>query len=95
MDRVDVGLTPEKRARLAEKARILYRKSCGVTGKKTCAESFAGYHIGRGEADVARDLLAFLESEADALRIHDPEGRLGPTEELTSRIRRSLQIEKE
>ena len=53
MDRIDFGLTPEHRARLAEKGRILYRKSCGVTGKKTCAESFALFHAGRGEAEVA------------------------------------------
>jgi hypothetical protein len=94
MDRVDFGLSPEKRARLAEKGRILYRKSCGVTGKKTCAESFALFHVGRGETEVARDLLAFLETEAGALRIGDPEGRLRPTEELAARIRRSLETER-
>jgi hypothetical protein len=93
MDRIDPRLTLEKRARLAEKGRILYGKSCGVTGKKTCAESFALFHIGRGEAEVAWDLLAFLEREARALRIDDPEGRLRPTEELAARIRRSLETE--
>ena len=87
-------ITPEKRARLAEKGRILYSKSCGVTGKKTCAESSALFHIGRGEAEVARDLLAFLEREARALRIDDPEGRLRSTEELAARIRRSLETER-
>ena len=63
--------------RLAEKGRILYRKSCGSSGKKTCAESFAIYHVRRGEADVARDLLAFLETEADVLRKGDPDGATG------------------
>jgi hypothetical protein len=87
-------ITPEKRARLAEKGRILYRKSCGVTGKKTCAESFALFHIGRGETEVARDLVAFLEREARELRIDDPEGRLRPTEELAARIRRSFETER-
>ncbi len=94
MDRVDVGLTAEQRARLAEKGRILYRKSCGSSAKKTCAESFAIYHVRRGEADVARDLLAFLETEAEALRMGDPEGRLGPTLELAARIRRSLETQR-
>jgi hypothetical protein len=93
MDRFDVRFTPEHRARLAEKGRILYRKSCGAGGKKTCAESFANYHMSRGEADVALDLLAFLETEAQALRRGDPEGRLGPTQELAARIRRSLEAE--
>jgi hypothetical protein len=94
MDRIDPRLTPEKRARLAEKGRILYRKSCGVTGKKTCAESFALFHVGRGEAEVARDLIAFLEREARALRIDDPEGRLRPTEDLAARIRGTLETER-
>jgi hypothetical protein len=83
----------EQRARLAEKGRILYSKSCGVSGEKTCAESFAIYHIRRGEVDVARDLLAFLETEAEALRLDDPERRLAPTEDLAARIRRSLETE--
>ena len=83
-----------RRARLAEKGRILYRKSCGTSGKQTCAESFALFHIGRGDVDVARDLLAFLETEAEALRVADPEGRLGPTAELAARVRRSLEIER-
>jgi hypothetical protein len=93
MDRVDPGLTPTQRERLAAKGRILYRKSCGTRSKKTCAESFALFHIRRGEAEVAWDLLAFLEREARALRIDDPEGRLRPTEELAARIRRSLETE--
>ena len=93
MDRVDIKLTPEQRARLAEKGRILYRKSCGSRGERSCAESFAVYHMSRGEADVARDLLAFLETEAHALQLGDPEGRLGPTQELAARIRRRLESE--
>ena len=91
MDRVDVRLIPEQRARLADKGRILYRKSCGTGGEKTCAESFAIYHIRRGEVDVARDLLAFLETEAESLRLDDPGRRLAPTVVLAARIRRSLE----
>jgi hypothetical protein len=91
MNRVGLELGPEQRARLAEKGRTLYRKSCGPSGQKTCAESFALYHIRRGEVEVARDLLAFLEAEAEALGLGDPEGRLRPTEELAARIRRGLE----
>jgi hypothetical protein len=82
--------SPQRRARLAEKGRRLYRKSCGATGKRTCAESFALFHIQRGEAVVARDLLAFLAAEAVGLRRDDPEGRLAPTEALTAVIRGHL-----
>ena len=61
-------LSPEQRARLAAKGRILYRKTCGIAGTKTCARSFVLFHLGRGEAIVAWDLLAFLDTEAQALR---------------------------
>jgi hypothetical protein len=91
MEPVDNRITARRRARLAEKGRVLYHKSCGaIGGKKSCAESFALHHIGRGEREVARDLLEFLESEAEALRLDDPDGRLPPTEELAARIRRHL-----
>ena len=46
----------------------------------------------RGQAAVARDLLAFLETEADALRLDDPDERLEPTEVLAATIRRSLHM---
>jgi hypothetical protein len=95
MNRVGrLELSPEQRVRLAEKGRILYRKSCGTSGQNTCAESFALYHIRRGEAEVARDLIAFLEAEVESLRLCDPERRLGSTEELAARIRRVLKFER-
>ena len=90
MEAADHGFTRERRARLAEKGRLLYSKSCGAIGGRTCAESFALHYIGRGEPEVANDLLSFLESEAEALRLDDPGGRLAATEELASRIRRHL-----
>ena len=90
VDRIDANLSPERRARLAEKGRILYGKSCGTIARRSCAESFALFHIGKGEAVVARDLLAFLSAEAAALRLDDPEGRLPLTEELAARIRAHL-----
>jgi hypothetical protein len=90
MDRDNVGMNSEQRARLAEKGRILYRKSCGAITKKSCAEIFAQHHIDRGETEVARDLLAFVDSEAEALRADDSDGRLAITEELARRIRGRL-----
>ncbi len=86
-------LSPEARARLALKGRILYGKFCGTDGKGICAESFAIYHIWRGESEVARDLLAFLETEVVAFRDHDPDGRLPLAVELAARIRRHLEAE--
>ena len=56
----------------------------------TCVESFALYHIERGEAEVARDLLGFLEKKSESLRSSDPEGQLARTDELTARIRHYL-----
>ena len=93
MSRVDVQLTAEDRARLAHKGRLLYAKFCGTNGRGICAESFALYHIWRGEGDVARDLLTFLETQIEALRDRDPEGRLALTSELASRLRRHLEAE--
>jgi hypothetical protein len=93
MGQVDHELSPEVRARLAQKGRILYTKFCGTDGKGICAESFALHHIWRGEGEVARDLLAFLETEVVALRDHDPGGRLPLAVELAARIRRHLEAE--
>ena len=93
MGLVDIGLSLEQRSRLAHKGRLLYGKFCGTNGRGSCAESFALYHIWRGEAEVARDLLAFLDARIEALRGEDPAGRLATTEELAGRIRRHLQAE--
>lgn len=93
MGRVDLEPSPEARARLALKGRILYGKSCGTDGKGVCAESFALHHIWRGESEVARDLLAFLETEVVALRDHDPDGRLPLAVGLAARIRSHLETE--
>ncbi len=60
------GLAPERRAMLADKGRRLYGKFCGTGGRGVCAESFAVYHLGRGEAVVAADLVAYLETRAAA-----------------------------
>jgi hypothetical protein len=93
MGPVAAGLSVEQRARLAHKGRLLYGKSCGTGGTGTCAETFALYHVWKGEAEVARDLLAFLETRLAALREHDPDGKLAMTEELASRLRRHLESE--
>ncbi len=91
LDPAESGLSAQRRTRLAAKGRILYDKSCGMAGKKTCVDGFALYLIGRGEADIARDLLAFLEEQRDALRRCDPGGHFTRADELATRIRRYLE----
>jgi hypothetical protein len=58
----------------------------------TCAEGFAIHHIHRGETEVARDLLAFLESELNSRRFDDSNGQLSPTEELVARVKKHLEV---
>lgn len=87
---VTPGVTPERREMLAEKGRRLYGKYCGTGGRGVCSESFAVYHIGRGESVVAADLLAYLESRAGDLLVADPEGRGAMTRGLIGRLRRHL-----
>ncbi len=91
MNHVEAGLSPAERGRLAHKGRLLYGKFCGTGGRGICAESFALYHLWRGEPVVARDLLAFLQARIEALGAEDPEGRLAMTRELADRIRRHLE----
>ncbi len=86
----EVALAPRRRATLAAKGRLLFGKYCGTQGKGICAESFAVYHLGQGEAAVAEDLLAFLDERAAALESFDPEGRLATTRGLSFRIREHL-----
>ena len=84
-------LSDERRMKLAEKGRSLYGKFCGTGGRGICAESLAVYHLGRGEAVVVVDLIAFLEAEAGRLCEADTQGRYDATRGLTTRIRGHLQ----
>ena len=84
------ALVSERRAMLADKGRRLYGKFCGTGGRGICAESFAVYHISCGEAVVAEDLVAYLDSMTAALEQSDPGSRLVATRGLASRIRRHL-----
>ena len=59
----DPPLTPELRARLAEKGRILYRKACGIGGGGSCVEGFVDHQLRMGRTEVVNDLLGFLESQ--------------------------------
>ena len=86
----DDGLTPHRRAMLADKGRLLYGKFCGTGGRGICAESFAVFHIGRGEAVVAEDLVAYLSEVVAELQVADPHNRLAATRGLLGRIRRHL-----
>ena len=83
-------LTPHRREVLARKGRTLYGKYCGTSGRGICAESFACYHLGRGQPLVAVDLLAYLRERVEALKFEDPENRLAMTEGLVGRIERHL-----
>jgi hypothetical protein len=64
----EVTISEERREALALKGRVLYGKYCGLKGHGICAESFAEYHIWRGELVVARDLLAYLSVQAERLQ---------------------------
>ena len=80
----------ERRAKLAEKGRSLYGKFCGTGGRGICAESFAVYHLGRGETAVVVDLVKFLDEEVQRLCDADPESRHDATRGLALRIRGHL-----
>jgi hypothetical protein len=64
----EVPVAEERRVFLAQKGKILYAKYCGTQVHGICSESFAEYHIWRGEYIVARDFLVYLESELINLR---------------------------
>jgi hypothetical protein len=64
----EVPVDAERRAFLAQKGKILYAKYCGTQGHGICSESFAEYHIWRGEYVVAQDFLVYLESQLTELR---------------------------
>jgi hypothetical protein len=86
----EVEVPPERRAFLAIKGQRLYGKYCGTNGRGICAESFAEYHIWRGELIVARDLLAYLNAQIACLRqsalTTELEAQLHMTEGLIERI---------
>ena len=84
-------LSPERRALLARKGQILYRKQCGTGGATTCALSFALHQARLGNLVVVHDLLGFLDERIDTLRLHDPEGLLLMTEALAAQIRQHLE----
>jgi hypothetical protein len=83
----EIAVAPERRALLACKGQRLYAKYCGTNGKGICAESFAEYHIWRGEWIVARDLLVFLHIQVEMLHAApDRQPQLAMTERLIARI---------
>ena len=91
----EVPVDEERRAFLAQKGKILYAKYCGTQGHGICSESFAEYHIWRGEYVVARDFLVYLENEL--INLHqqaqsDPQAafQLAITQGLVDRIQSLL-----
>ncbi len=86
----EVEISPERRAFLARKGQRLYGKYCDTKGRGICAESFAEYHVWRGELAVVRDFLDFLDTQLDMLRdTSDPAAmeQQRITEQLLQRIR--------
>ncbi len=65
----EVPVDNERRAFLAQKGKILYAKYCGTQGHGICSESFAEYHIWRGEYVVAQDFLVYLEAQLTNLQV--------------------------
>ncbi len=47
---------------MALKGELLYEKYCRLNGNGICAESFAEYHMLRGEHIVVSDFLNFLKN---------------------------------
>ena len=90
MSAVENELATVRRAMLADKGRLLYGKFCGTGGRGICAESFAVFHIGRGEAVVAEDLVAYLNDVVSELQVLDPHHRMSVTQGLLARIMRHL-----
>ncbi len=86
----DIEWSEERRAFLAMKGQLLYGKYCGTRGEGICAENFALYHLRRGERIVVEDFLAFLETQAAALRAAGPSARQMITERLLARLRQHM-----
>lgn len=64
----EVSVDEERRAFLAQKGKILYAKYCSTKGHGICSESFAEYHIWRGEYVVVQDFLIYLEAQIIGLQ---------------------------
>lgn len=58
----EVELTDTRRIKLVLKSELLYGKYCRLNGNGICAESFAEYHMLRGEYIVVSDFLNFLQN---------------------------------
>ncbi len=97
----EVEVPAERRQMLVQRGRTLYGKFCGTGGRGICAESFAEYHLWRGEYVVVRDLLEFLIQQTETLRqaqkMQPQDGqnaeRLLMTEKLINRLQALLQPE--
>lgn len=91
----EVLVDDNRRTFLAQKGRILYAKYCGTRGYGICSESFAEYHIWRGEYVIARDFLTYLEMQVadlgtQATRDTQAAFQLTITQGLFDRIRALL-----
>ena len=90
MDKAQSKLSSERRASLALKGQVLYMKSCGLDGRRTCAEAFVAHQLQLGHDEVVLDLLAFLRNQVVSLKVSDPNRSLHMTEWLAARIEHLL-----
>ena len=79
----EMELTEERRAQLAHKGQVLYEKYRRLNGEDICAESFAQYHVLRGEDVVVTDFLAFLR---DTLSTETDSAKIEITTDLIQRV---------
>jgi len=87
----DVELTEHRRHQLAIKGELLYAKYCRLNGNGICAESFAEYHMLRGEYIVVIDFLDFLNKTrsnlTDSILISITEDLIQHVEALLAEVR--------
>lgn len=86
----EVEVSEERRQQLAHKGTLLYAKYCGLDGCGICAESFAEYHIARGELIIARDYVKYLSDQLETLSEEERARQREITERLIERIRNHL-----
>lgn len=91
MSKVDLELTPQRRALLAHKGKLLYGKYCGTRGRGICAESFAIYQLQQGNRSVVVDFLGYVQEQLSKLQSSDPAGQLLMTRELIRRLEQHLE----
>ncbi len=87
---IEIEVSQERQSELAKKGVRLYAKYCGLDGCGICAESFAEYHIARGELVIARNYLEYLTTQLEQLTAPEEERQREITEALIARIQEHI-----